>query len=59
MPVQHVKGQPAVSTNVREKWGVKIEIELRTPSTSTYVGYEESRLFLPKSSNEIDYDTFL
>ena len=31
MPVQHVKGQPAASTYVGEKWGVKILMDLRTP----------------------------
>ena len=31
IPVQHVKGQPAASTYVREKWGVKIVMDLRTP----------------------------
>ena len=31
MPVQHVKGQPAASTYVREKGGVKIVMDLWTP----------------------------
>ena len=31
MPVQHVKGQPAASTYVQEKGGVKIGVDLRTP----------------------------
>ena len=33
MPVQHVKGQPAASTYVREKGGVKIHVDLWTPCT--------------------------
>ena len=31
MPVHHVKGQPAASTYVREKGGVKIVMDLWTP----------------------------
>ena len=40
MPVHHLKGQPAASTYVREKGGVKIAMDLWTPcslySFSTY-----------------------
>ena len=36
MPVQHMKGQPAASTYVREKWGVKILMDRETPWMSAF-----------------------
>ena len=46
MPAQHVKWQPAVSKYVKEKWGVKIVMDLRTPCMFQKLSLTFSRLYI-------------